>query len=182
MIEALQAAEARQKQQEAEATRGEIAANRGELLNDPSTPTGGNPRGEVTIVEFFDYRCPYCKLVELEVEALLQEDSKLRIAYKEFPILGPESTFAVHVALAAVKQGRYEQFHPAMMTTKGHITDDVIMKVAGQSGLDIARIKADMNAPAIDQIIKRNYDLADALDIRGTPLSSAISSSRERQT
>ena len=169
VIDALQAAEAKQKQKEAEAARAAIAAKRDELLNDPSTPSEGDPKGDVTLVEFFDYRCPYCKRVEPAVEALLHENPKLRIVYKEFPILGPESTVAAHVALAAFKEGRYEPFHRAMMATKGQITEDVIMKVAAQSGLDIAAIKLDINAPAIGQIIKRNYDLADALGIRGTP-------------
>lgn len=169
VIEALEAAEAKEKQKQAEATRTTIAAKRAELLNDPSTPSGGNPKGDVTIVEFFDYRCPYCKQVEPAVEALLRDDPKLRIVYKEFPILGPESIFAAHVAFASLNQGRYEQFHTAMMAARGQVTEEVIMKVAADAGLDVARVKADMKAPKIDQIIKRNYDLADALDIRGTP-------------
>ena len=169
LIEALKAAEAQDKQKQEEASRTAIVASRKALLDDPSDPVGGNPKGDVTLVEFFDYRCPYCKQVEPWVEALLKDDPKLRIVYKEFPILGKESTFAAHVAFAALKQGRYEQFHDAMIATKGTITEDVVLKVAADAGLDMAKVKTDMNAPEIDQIIKRNYDLADKLGINGTP-------------
>ena len=169
LIEALQAAQAQDKQKQEEASRAAITASRKALLDDPTDPVGGNPKGDVTLVEFFDYRCPYCKQVEPWVEALLKDDPKLRIVYKEFPILGKESTFAAHVAFAALKQGRYEQFHDAMIATKGTITEDVVLKVAADAGLDMAKVKTDMNAPEIDQIIKRNYDLADKLGINGTP-------------
>jgi protein-disulfide isomerase len=171
VVEALRAAEAQDKQKQAEATRAAIAAKRKELLDDPSAPTGGNPKGDVTLVEFFDYRCPYCKRVQPSVEALLKEDHKLRVVYKEFPILGPPSVLAVHVAFAALKQGKYERFHTAMMATKGEseITENVVLKVAADAGLDMARVKIDMNTPEIDQIIKRNYELAEALGINGTP-------------
>src|SRR5882757_6679214 len=90
VIEAIQSAQANQKRKQEEGTRAAIVARRDELLNDPSPPSGGNPKGDVTIVEFFDYRCPYCKQVQPLVEKLLKEDAKLRIVYKEFPILGPE--------------------------------------------------------------------------------------------
>ena len=169
LIEALKAAEAQDKQKQEEAGRAAILANRKGLLDDPSDPVGSNPKGDVALVEFFDYRCPYCKLVEPWIEAILKDDPKLRIVYKEFPILGKESTFAAHVAFAALKQGRYEQFHDAMIATKGTITEDVVLKVAAEAGLDITKAKADMNAPEIDQIIKRNYDLSDKLGINGTP-------------
>jgi len=169
LIEVLKAADAKQKQQQEEHARAALAAKRDELLNDPSSPVGGNPHGDVTIVEFFDYRCPYCKQVQPLLEALLKEDSKLRIVYKEFPILGPESVIASRVALAALRQHTYEPFHAAMMAAKSQITEDVIMKVAADAGLDIAKVKTDMNAQEIDEIIKRNYDLAHALNIAGTP-------------
>ncbi len=169
VIEALQAAQVKQKQEQEVASRAAIAAKRKELLEDSAAPTGGNPKGDVTLVEFFDYRCPYCKQVRPSIEALLKQDPNLRIVYKEWPILGPPSVFAAHVAFAALKQGKYERFHSAMMATKGEITEDVILKVATGAGLDVTRVKIDMAAPEIDQAIKRNYDLADALGIRGTP-------------
>jgi protein-disulfide isomerase len=171
LIEAMKSADDKLKADQAAETRAAVHAKQDELLHDPSTPTGGNPNGNVTIVEFFDYRCPYCKQVEPDIEALLKEDPKLRIVYKEFPILGPDSVTASRVALAALKQGadKYARFHSAMMNTKGQINEAVIMKVAADSGLDMARIKSDMKGPEIDAAIKRTYALADALNINGTP-------------
>ncbi len=121
------------------------------------------------MVEFFDYRCPYCKQVEPSLDALLKEDGKLRIVYKEFPILGEASVYATRVALAAKKQGKYAEFHRAMMTTKGDIGDETVLNVATSLGLDIGKIKTDMSAPEIDKLIDANYALADALNIQGTP-------------
>jgi len=171
LIEALKAADDKLKAEQESQNRIALHAKQGELLHDPNSPVGGNPKGDVTLVEFFDYRCPYCKQVEPDLEALIKEDPKLRIVYKEFPILGPESVLATRVALAALKQGadKYTRFHTAMMNTKGQITEAVIMKVAADSGLDMNRIKTDTKSAQIDAAIKRNYDLAEALDIKGTP-------------
>ncbi len=169
MIEVLQAAKAKIEKEKEDDSRQAIAAKRNELLADPSSPIGGDPKGDVTIVEFFDYNCPYCKKVEPSIAALLAEDPHIRIVYKEFPILGPASTFAAHVAFAAQKQGKYAAFHNAMMAAKGPITEELVLKVAADSGLNTAKMKADMNSPEIDAILKRNLDLAEALDIHGTP-------------
>ncbi len=132
-------------------------------------PIGGNAKGDVTIVEFFDYRCPYCKQVEPSLDALLREDERLRVVYKEWPILGKDSVYASRVALAAVKQGKYDVFHSAMMATQGQINEEVILKVANSVGLDVAKIKADMNTAEIEDILTRNKNLAEALGIHGTP-------------
>jgi len=169
MVEAIRTAQAKAKEKKEESAKQAITARRGELLSDASAPVAGNPQGDVTIVEFFDYRCPYCKQVEPHLEALLKEDPKLRIVYKEFPVLGPESLYASRMALAAQKQGKYAPFHDAMMTAKGKITDETVLDVARSVGIDVARAKTDMSAPDIQEIIKRNYALADALDIQGTP-------------
>jgi protein-disulfide isomerase len=140
-----------------------------DLLHDPNSPVLGNPRGAVTVVEFFDYRCPYCKQVEPALEALVKEDAKIRIIYKEFPVLGADSVYASRMALAAAKQDKYFAFHNAMMSTKGQITEKVILQVAATAGIDLGKAKADMNAAAVKDIIQRNYSLAEALDINGTP-------------
>jgi protein-disulfide isomerase len=170
MIEVLRAAEAKLKAEKAQDSKQAIAARREELLHDPATPVGGNPEGDVTIVEFFDYRCPYCKQVEPSLEALLKEDRNLRIVYKEFPVLGADSVFASRVALAARKQGKYAQFHDAMMAAKGTISEETILTVAKSVGVDVDRVKAEMTSAEIDEVIKRNYALAEALDINGTPV------------
>ncbi len=169
MVEVLQAAEDKLKAAKAGDVKQSIAARRDELLHDASAPVAGNPAGDVTIVEFFDYRCPYCKQVEPSLEALLKQDPKLRIVYKEFPVLGEASVYATRMALAARKQGKYLPFHDAMMATKGEINHEVIERVAKATGVDVEKAKAEMNAPEIDALIKRNYALAQALDINGTP-------------
>jgi protein-disulfide isomerase len=169
MVEVLRAAEAKMKQDKAADARQAIASYRQQLVADATSPVGGNPDGDVTIVEFFDYRCPYCKQVEPALEALIKEDAKIRIIYKEFPVLGAESIYASRMALAAAKQDKYFAFHNAMMSTKGQITEKVILQVAATAGIDIGKAKADMNAAAVKDIIQRNYSLAEALDINGTP-------------
>jgi protein-disulfide isomerase len=169
VIQVLEAAREKMKQDKAADARQAIAAKRDELLRDPTSPVGGNPKGDVTIVEFFDYSCPYCKQVEPQIEALLKEDRKIRIVYKEFPVLGEGSVYASSMALAAQKQGKYAAFHDAMIATKGHATEEMVLKVAADVGVDVARAKAVMKAPDIEDILKRNYALAEALEINGTP-------------
>lgn len=169
LIEALRGAEDKlNREADAKATT-VLSDRRAEIFDDPATPVGGNPQGDVTIVEFFDYRCPYCKQVLPSLQALLKEDHKLRFVFKEMPVLGPQSVTAAHAALAAQRQGKYEAFHNAMMATKGQITDETVYKVAGSVGLDVDRLKQDMSAPEIGQSLKTNLALADALNIRGTP-------------
>jgi protein-disulfide isomerase len=169
VLEALKAGQQQADAQAAEQSRRTIITKRQELVAAPDDLVQGNPKGDVTVVEFFDYRCPYCKQLEPSLDALLKEDGKLRIVYKEFPILGEASTYATRVALAAKQQGKYAEFHRAMMATKGEIGDDAVLAVAAALGLDMAKLKADMAAPEIDKLIDRNYTLADALDIQGTP-------------
>ena len=169
LIEALREAEAKASS-DAEAKAVLVLRDRRrEIFDDPATPVGGNPQGDVTVVEFFDYRCPYCKQVHPAIEKLLDQDRKLRFVYKEFPVLGAQSDMAAHAALAARLQGKYEPFHAALMATKGQITDEVVYRVAGSIGLDVDRLKRDMADPEIDQALSANKALANALDIRGTP-------------
>jgi protein-disulfide isomerase len=169
LIEALRAAEDKANRDADAKAALVLKDRRGEVFDDPATPVGGNPQGDVTIVEFFDYRCPYCKQVQPALQALLDQDHKLRFVYKEMPVLGAPSVTAAHAALAARLQDKYETFHAAMMATKGQITDGVVYQVAGSVGLDIDRLKHDMAAPEIDQALKANLALASALDIHGTP-------------
>ncbi|MGC2201456.1 MAG: DsbA family protein [Stellaceae bacterium] len=169
LIEALRGAEDK-LDREADAKATKILTDRhGEIFDDPATPVGGNPRGDVTIVEFFDYRCPYCKQVLPALQTLLTEDHQLRFIYKEMPVLGPQSVVAARAALAAQRQHRYEAFHTAMMATKGQITDETIYRVAASVGLDVDQLKKDMAKPEIEKALKANLALADALNIRGTP-------------
>jgi protein-disulfide isomerase len=169
IMEALQILQQRQRAAEAENFKRAIAERSDEILNDPAAPVGGNPAGDVTLVEFFDYNCPYCRRVAPTVTELEEADPDLRIVYKEYPILGPGSQFAARAALAARKQGKYIPFHNALMQATGQVTEATVMKVAREVGLDTGQLRADMQDSAIDEAIARNLQLADALGIDGTP-------------
>jgi protein-disulfide isomerase len=169
LIEALREAEVKANT-ETDAKAAQVLRDRHhEVFDDPATPVGGDPRGDVTIVEFFDYRCPYCKQVRPAIQKLLDQDRKLRFVYKEFPVLGEQSDIAAHAALAARLQGKYEPLHNAMMAAKGQITEEAVYRLAGSVGLDVDRLKRDMTDPEIDRALSANRSLAKALDLRGTP-------------
>ena len=157
------------KRQAEDQARIALTARRKDLLNDPSTPAGGNPKGDVTIVEFFDYRCPYCKVVEPSLEQLLARDHGVRFVYKEFPVLGPVSGIAARAALAANLQGKYEAFHNAMMAVKGPFDEAKIYKIAESVSLDLPRLKHDMSKPEIAAELQANFELARAIGVQGTP-------------
>jgi protein-disulfide isomerase len=168
----LEAVDNYQKQQEKAATQKQAQAlidRRQELQHTPDDPVIGNPNGDVTIVEFFDYRCPYCKTVAPAFIELYEKDGKARFVLKEFPILGPDSEFAAKAALAAQKQGKYRDLHLAMMAFKGKLTSDDVRLLATKVGIDVPKLEKDMQDPAIAEAISRNYALAEALGIKGTP-------------
>jgi protein-disulfide isomerase len=169
IMEALQVLQQRQRLAEAEELRQAIARRSDELLHDPAAPVGGNPSGDVTLVEFFDYNCTYCRRVAPTVAGLIAADSGLRVVYKEFPILGPGSTFAARAALAAREQERYAPFHGAMMDAEGTLDERRVLEIARAVGIDLAQLRQDMGNPAIEQAIARNLELAAALGITGTP-------------
>ena len=169
ILEVLQTLQERPRLSEAGQSPELVAANRDALLNDPGSPVGGNPDGDVTIVEFFDYQCPYCKRVMPKIRELLEQDPNVRFVYKEWPILGPMSEFASRAALASWRQGKYEQFHAVLMSVKGRLTKETIFFVAREIGLDVERMKRDMNSAEVDAIYRRNFELADKLGFRGTP-------------
>jgi protein-disulfide isomerase len=169
ILDAVEKLEQKRNDEAQAAAKSAITERRNELLHDPDTPVAGNPNGDVTIVEFFDYRCPYCKQVEPALAQLRKDDPQLRFAYKEFPILGPESVIASRAALAARKQDKYQQLHDALMHAHGRLDEATVLKIGAEAGLDVKRLKADMDSPDIEDIIGRNMDLARALNITGTP-------------
>jgi protein-disulfide isomerase len=169
IMEALQVLQERQRAAEAENLKRTIAELSEEILNDPAAPVGGDPSGDVTLVEFFDYNCPYCRRVAPTVTELEQADPGLRLVYKEFPILGPGSQFAAGAALASQRQGKYVPFHNALMQATEQVTEEIVMETAREVGLDTEQLRADMQDPAIDEAIARNLQLAEALGITGTP-------------
>jgi protein-disulfide isomerase len=145
------------------------AGVRQQLLNAPLSPVLGNPKGDVTVVEFFDYKCPYCKRVADDVSKLISDDPNVRVVFKEFPILGPDSQIAALAGLAANRQGKYAAFHMAAMEHRGTFTKDNVLAIAKESGLDLDKLQADMKDQTLINEIAANQALADKLGINGTP-------------
>jgi protein-disulfide isomerase len=164
-ITALQAEESARSE---EAARSAIAQSRDALVT-PADPVAGNPRGDVTIVEFFDTRCPYCRRMEPAMENFLAEDSKVRLVYKDLPILGPASVLGTKALLAAQKQGAYDRMRDAVMKLPPDTTLDQLKGAAQGLGLDWPRLARDMDDPAVRARIDANLKLAHALGIQGTP-------------
>jgi protein-disulfide isomerase len=167
--EAIAALQARDMAREREAALGAIAANRDALVNDATAPFKGAARPTATIVEFFDYRCPYCKRMNPVIAELVRADPGLRVVLKDIPILGPASVTAARAALAAHRQGRYGAMHDALMGLRGEPTEAEIMRLASGIGLDTERLRRDMADPAIAQRLDANIRLAQAIGIQGTP-------------
>ena len=168
IYQALEELQRRQAEAEAARQQAAIAENRGDLLNDPASPVGGNPDGDVTLVEFFDYRCAYCRRVVSSMRALLDEDRDLRVVFKELPVLGPDSERAARAALASRRQDGYVPFHFALMAAED-LSLQGIRAAAEAVGLDPDRLEADMSAPEVNAAIQANYALANELGIEGTP-------------
>lgn len=166
---ALQTLEARRREAEQQRAREALLLHRDQLLQDQHSPVGGNPRGDVTVVEFFDYRCGDCKGVAGTVKTLVQSDPTIRLVYKELPVLGPDSVLAARAALAAQAQGKYVAFHDALMAAPAPLTSAAIFQIAAEVGLDVGRLQSDMEAPGIRAAIDRNHALAGDLGINGTP-------------
>jgi len=167
-----QAAKAHASQRDADQQKTQdrlIAGKTTALRNDPMTPVIGNPQADVAIIEFFDYACPYCKAAEPRLEALLKSDKRVKLVIKEFPILTPESLPAAKASLASVKQGKYEKYHQAMMMFKGRLQEATIFEIAKDVGLDVERLKKDMQAPEIADAIIANFNLARSIRVFQTP-------------
>src|SRR4051812_18993062 len=167
--EAIQALQAKEEQSKVDSQTQSVLENKDALFNDPGTPVAGNPMGDVTVVEFFDYHCPYCKAVAAPLQQLLQDDKGVRLVMKEFPILGEDSVLASHAALAAAGQGKYWEFHQALMEHRGQFDMDVIKTIAAKVGLDPAKLEADMSQQQIEPLISANHKLAQTLDVSATP-------------
>jgi protein-disulfide isomerase len=169
LIEAIEHADEASKADAETAAKAELVNHREELNNDPTSPVLGNPAGDVTVVEFFDYRCPYCKATEPDVVKLLEQDKKVRLVLKDFPILGKESVFASRIALAVQKHGKYAEFYKAMFAQKAAVSDESTLEIVKSLGLDPGAVKKEAESTDIDPLIKRNYDLAKAIGADGTP-------------
>ena len=158
-----------QKTAAREATQTEIRDKASAIFHDPADLVLGNPQGDVTIVEFFDYRCPYCKRAMPGLMQTLKDDGHIRLVLKEFPILGPNSVLAARAAIASEKQDKYAAFHLALLASQSALDEGTIMSIAEATGIDTKRLIEDMKDPAIDALVKKNYALARELRIDGTP-------------
>lgn len=146
-----------------------VRENAEALFNDGYSHVAGNPRGDVTVVEFFDYTCPYCKLVNPSLKKLIESDRNVRVVFKEWPIRGGEAEFASRAAIASEAQGKYMAFHDALMAHRGALNEKTVFEIAARVGLDVERLKQDMRAPKVQEVIDRNRELGAALNLRGTP-------------
>ena len=157
-----------QDQRQQQAAVETIEKRRKDFLEDPNAPVLGNPDGDVTVVEFFDYNCPYCKRAVEPVRKLIEADGNVRLVYREWPILGEGSVFAARAALAARNQGKYEEMHVGPMSGR-RVDEAYTIKVAEMIGLDVERLRKDMEAPEVRQHIALSMELAAGLGINGTP-------------
>jgi protein-disulfide isomerase len=164
-VAALQAEDSAHAAAESQAA---LAAHR-DMLVTPADPIAGNPHGDVTIVEFFDTRCPYCRSMEPAMMKLLTEDHQVKLVYKDLPILGPASVLGSKALLAAERQGAYDKLREVVMQMPSDTTLPMIQAAAEKLGLDWPRLQHDMQSPAIQQQIDANLKLAQALNIEGTP-------------
>ena len=169
VFEAAQLFEEQQQANQALVAAQVLATEREALERDPNAPVLGNPDGDVTVVEFFDYNCPYCRRVKPHMEALLAADPNVRVVYREWPILGEGSVFAARAALASRNQGKYEEFHWAMMELSGRAEEASVMRAAEDIGLDVVQLRRYMNAPEIDEHIATSMRLSRAMGFSGTP-------------
>lgn len=165
-IEALR--EKMRVQAEADAKKA-IEARKDEIFNAKDDPVAGNVKGDVVLVEFFDYNCPYCKVVMDPMLEAAKADGKTRVVFKDMPILSEDSTTASRVALAAKKQGKYDEVHRAFMKYRGKLDEKTIFRLAGEAGANVEQLRKEMMAPEIDKQIRKNIELAHALDIASTP-------------
>ncbi|MEH3116261.1 MAG: DsbA family protein [Methylorubrum populi] len=143
------------------------------ILNDPEAPVSGNPKGDLTIVAFLDYNCPFCKKSHPDLERLVKSDGRIRLVHKDWPILGDASVYGAQLALAAKYQGRYDEVHKALMAIPGRkIPKERMLEAVSASGVDMARLEADRSAHAseIAALLQRNLDQADSLGLQGTPV------------
>jgi len=165
----LQSVEQYQRYGQAERQREALKDNRRHLFENPNTPVGGNPDGDISVLEFFDYNCGFCKRAWTTLEQLMREDENVRVVFKEYPILGEASELAARWALAARNQGKYVEMHAALMEHNGRITERILRRTADNIGLDVTRLSEDAQSDEITEIIQMNRALARQMGITGTP-------------
>jgi protein-disulfide isomerase len=169
MMEVQGALEAKMDKIQSERTALAIKQNATEIFRPTGSPVVGNAKGDVTVIEFFDYNCPYCKKAFHEVAQLVEKDKQVKLILKEFPILSKGSEEAAKVALAAKIQGKYWEFHRAMQEAQGQTNEAAALRVAEKVGLDMAKVRKDMASADVKKEIDETRALAAKLGIQGTP-------------
>jgi protein-disulfide isomerase len=169
IIQSVQALEAKREAELRDRQKTSLATKQKELLHDPTSPVSGNLKGEITLVEFYDYRCGFCKKAASAVTELQKVDPRVRVVYKDFPVLGEPSVLAAKAALASQAQGKHQAFHEALFASHAEMTKETILKTAVGVGLDVKRLETDMANPQWQAVIDKNRALARELGISGTP-------------
>ncbi len=168
-LEVQTALEAKMEEIQAKRLQAAITEQAQEIYRSPGAPVIGNPSGDITVVEFFDYNCGYCKRAFSDVSKLIEKDAKVKFVLKELPILSKGSEEAARVALAAKLQGKYFEVHRALLTLRGQANEQTALAVAEKAGVDMAKLKADMKSDAVGGEIARVRELAQSMGIQGTP-------------
>ncbi|MBD24503.1 MAG: hypothetical protein CMG46_05795 [Candidatus Marinimicrobia bacterium] len=167
--EAIMALQVREERAKSEKQAQALTVHKTALLNPTEGTIIGNPDGDITVVEFFDYNCGYCKSMVPAIQEILEEDKNLRMVMKEFPILGQGSLIAARAALASHEQGKYEELHMALLSHKGPLNQQSVIKIANSIGIDVSKLVEDMKNPKINDVLAKNMALAQDLGIEGTP-------------
>lgn len=171
IVDAIRAYQERQAEERQAKIQQNLETLREKVVNDPTSPVGGNPNGNVTVVEFFDYHCGFCKRVFPSVQKLIKEDGNIRYVFKEFPILAPESEMAARAGLSVweTQPDKYFDFHAALMEAKGQLTKERVIKIANDTGVDVPKMEKSMDDPKHKRTIEETIEIAQALGIEGTP-------------
>lgn len=172
IMEAIDVLQARQEAAKGEEDLALVQTHKEALFNDANSWVGGNPDGDITIVEFTDYRCSFCRKAFSEIEELIKQDGNIRFVVKEFPILGEASVISARFAIAVLQlhgNDAYKAAHDGLISLRGEPDTATLSALAGELGLDADPILARMNAPEVDAVIAANYALGDAMQISGTP-------------
>ncbi|MEM9433008.1 MAG: DsbA family protein [Pseudomonadota bacterium] len=169
VMEAVEILRAREAEAQAARAAEVLSSQRDLLERDPNAPVLGNPDGDVTLVEFFDYNCGFCKQVFPRVKALIDEDPNLRVVMREWPILSEGSIEAARLSLAAREQGMYNEFHDALMASRGRAGEATALRIAEDLGLDVDKLKEDAASDVISAHIDTSRALSEALGVSGTP-------------
>lgn len=139
------------------------------LERDPTAPVLGNPKGDITLTEFFDYNCPHCRKMVPTMQKLIASDDRLRVVFREWPVFGEGSEFAARAALGALPQGKYWQVHSALMAMKERATEPTVLRALRPLNLDEARLRKDMDSDRVSEHIANSRKLADHMSLMGTP-------------